>query len=118
MDSGGWIALGLLGGLVAFVIGENRGRKAGYKRAKAEDQQWVREVSEESVFLHSENARLSQENGSFRKENEIVKNLLRQQPTTPEAEAILKAVGRVELQLTQILPSAIDDGEDHNTSLN
>jgi hypothetical protein len=118
MDSGGWILLGLFAGFVAYIFGENRGRKAGYKQAQAEDQQWVRKVSQESAYLRSENAKLSQENGSLRKESEIVKNLLRQQPTTPEAEAILKAVGRVELQLTQFLPSAFEDGENHDGQIN
>jgi len=118
MDSSGWVFLGILGCVVVYAIGNNRGRKAGYQQAKTEDRQWVQQVSEESISLHSENARLSQENGSLRKENEIVENLLRQQPTTPEAQAILKAVGRVELQLTQILPSALEDGEDHDPSVN
>ncbi len=118
MYNTGLILLSVCTGIVAYAIGENRGRSVGYRQAKAEDRQWVRQVSQKSIYIHNENTKLSQENGSLRKENDIVKNLLRQQPTTPEAEAILKAVGRVELQLTQCLPSALDDGEYHDTNLN
>ena len=103
---------------VVYQLGKNKGNNEGYKRAQVQHSQWIDKVTADSAALQAENARLSQENGSLRKENDIVKNLLRQQPTTPEAEAILKAVGRVELQLTQILPSAFEDGENHDTALN
>ena len=75
-------------------------------------------MSLQNTHLQDENTRLSQENGSLRKENDIVEGLLRQQPTTPQAEAILKALGRVELRLTQTLPSAFENGEDHDTTMN
>lgn len=105
----GLLILGV--GYIVYQAGRNKGNNEGYERAQIQYSQWTRKVTADSVALQTENVRLSQENG-------IVKNLLRQQPTTPEAETILKAVGRVELQLTQFLPPAFEDGEDHDTAIN
>lgn len=119
----GWdiagIVLCVLGiGYVAYESGRSKGNKQGYERAQARDSQWIQKVTADSTALQAENARLSQEIGSVRKENNILKNLLRQQPTTPQAEAILKAVGRVELRLDQFLPATYEDGENHSNALN
>jgi hypothetical protein len=113
---GGLIVLGV--GWVVYQIGKDNGCKKGYRQAKTEDQQWIQSVSGDNIALQSENAKLAQENGSLCKENEIVTNLLQQQPTTPQAEAILKSLQRVELRLTEALPSALDDGEDHDFLMN
>ena len=112
------VLLGLGACYIVYEVGRNKGNNEGYERTQIQYGQWVRKVTADNVALQAGNARLSQKNGSLCKENDIVKNLLRQQPTTPEAEAILKAVGRVELQLTQFLPPAFEDGEDHETQQN
>jgi hypothetical protein len=117
-DIAGVVLLGLGVCYIAYQSGRSRGNKEGYERAQVQQGQWVCEVTTQSVALQARNVQLSQENGSLHKENDIVKNLLRQQPSTPEAEAILKAVGRVELRLDQFLPPAFEDGEDHSNSLN
>jgi hypothetical protein len=110
------LALGL--GYIVYSICDNRSYKKGYQQAKADDSRWIQKASADSMTLRAENTRLAQENGSLCKENDIVKNLLRQQPTTPQAEAILKSLQRVELRLVEALPSILDDGENHDVSLN
>jgi hypothetical protein len=113
-----WVLLAIGVGYIVYMFGKGRGYNNGYDQAQSEAQQWIHRVTVESASLQSDNARLSQENGSLRKENDIVKNLLRQQPPTPQAEAILKSLQRVELRLVEALPSVLDDGEDHQTQLN
>jgi hypothetical protein len=112
------VLLGLSVGYISYEIGKNQGNSQGYKRAVNNYTQWAQTKSTENDYLRSENARLSQENGSLHRENEIVETLLRQQPTTPQAEAILKARGRVELRLAQTLLSAFENGEEHDTNVN
>ena len=117
MDAGEVILLSFLTGLAGGLIGQQQGRKEGYNQARAETQRWVHLVSAENAAVRNENVRISQENGSLRKENEVLKSLLRQQPTTPQAEAILNKLGKVEFRLTQLLPPAFESS-DHDTSMN
>ena len=48
----------------------------------------------------------------------MLKALLKEQPTTPQAKAILKSLDKVQLRLTELLPTIYDDGQDHQTRLN
>jgi len=121
-----WLtAGGVIGGFGGYALGKKHGSNDGYNLAKAEDDQLIAQYQAQlqnmrrnNAHFQAENNRLLQENGSLCKENDILKGLLRQQPTTPEAEAILKTLGRVEFQLTQFLPPIFEDGEDHQTQSN
>lgn len=128
-SSGGIIALvagaGIVGGLIGHSAGSNSGFAKGYNQRAAEDAQLIaqyetqiQDMRRDIAYAQMEDNRLLQDNGSLRKENEILKGLLRQQPTTPQAEAILKILERVEFRLTQTLPPLFEDGGDHNTEMN
>jgi len=105
----GTILLGLGIGIGGYAIGKNHGYDDGYDQAKTEDAQLIAQyqaqlqnMRRDGVQLQAENNRLLQENSSLCKENDILKGLLRQQPTTPESEAILNTLGRVEFRLTEL----------------
>jgi hypothetical protein len=112
------IVVGVVAGFVGYAIGDSVAYKRGYGNAQTVSHQLIRKAYIENTYLHNENAKISHEKGSLRKEVEILTNIVRQQPTTPEAETILKALGRVQFQLTQLLPSALEDGEGHDSLLN
>jgi len=116
---------GIIGGLGGYALGKKHGYNDGYNQAKADDNQLLAQyqtqmqnIRRDSAYLQAENNRLSQENGSLHKENQILKDLLLQQPSTPQVEAILKTLGRIELHVTQFLPPLFEDGEDHETQQN
>lgn len=118
--------LGLaIGGLGGYALGKKHGYNDGYNQAIAQDAQLIgqyqsqlQNLSCDNTQLRGENNRLLQENISLRMENELLKGLLRQRPATPEAEAILKTLERVEFRLTQVLPPIFEDGEDHDSRRN
>jgi len=120
------IVVSLATGLGGYALGKAHGCNKGYNQAKTEDAQLIEQYEAQSqaarhdvAYLRAENSRLQQEKGSLHKENEILKGLLRQQPTTPQAEAILKALGRVEFRLTELLPPEFDPGDNgQNPKLN
>ena len=116
---------GAICGLGGYALGKRHGYNNGYDHATAEYTQLIAQfqtqiqnMRRDSAHLQAENNRLLQENGSLRKENDILKGLLRQQPTTPQAEAILKTIERVEFRLIQTLPPLFEDGGDHNAETN
>lgn len=116
---------GVIGGLGGYALGKKHGSNDGYNLAKAEDDQLIAQyeaqlqnMRREIAYLHGENNRLSQENGSLHTENNVLKGLIRTQSSNPSVEAILKTLGRVEFRLTQFLPPLFDNGEDHETNVN
>src|SRR3990172_10421315 len=77
---------GTVGGIAGYLLGKKHGYNDGYNQARAEDEQLlaqyltqIQNKNWEIANLQTQNSRLSQENGSLRKENEILKALLRQQ---------------------------------------
>lgn len=115
-------ALGLLGltvsGIGSYALGKYHGNKDGYNKAKNEDNKLVRWYQVQYQNIVRENAELHGQKDRLIQENEILKSLLSQQPNTPQSEAILKSLKRVELRLTEALPSVLNDGEDHQTQMN
>ena len=122
MDTG----LGLLGialsGIGSYAFGKSNGykdgHKDGYNLARYQDSKIVRQYQSQCQSVQCENAELIGQKNRLLQENEILRGLLSQQPTTPQSEAILKSLQRVELRLTEALPSILDDGESHNTMSN
>ena len=117
----GWLELvigGAIGGLGGYALGKKHGYHNGYNQAKAEDNQLIVQYQAQIQKLRREHAFLSAENSRLTQENKILKSLLKQQPSTPQAEAILEALERVEFRLIQALPPIFEDGGDHNTEIN
>lgn len=90
----------------------------GYQQAKAEDAAVIRQQQLENARLQADNSQLIADKGRLETEVKVLKALLKEQPTTPQAEAILKSLDKVQLRLTELLPSIYDDGQDHQTRLN
>lgn len=111
-------------GLGGYALGKHHGRNEGYDQAKVEDNNLIAEcqvqiqnMRRNSVHLQAENTKLLQDIGSLRKENQILKDVLKKQPSTPQDEAILEKLEQVEFRLIQALPPIFEDG-DHNTEQN
>jgi len=117
---------GFLGYSVGKEHGRNEGRKEGYNQAKAEDsiaiQQLHRDLQQANGALSSmrqEREQQLQEMQRLRSENEVLKALVAERPASAQTEAILKALQRVELRLTEILPPEFDAGNNgQNPGLN
>lgn len=98
--------------------GHSNGYDLGYQQAKAEDAAVIRQQQLENARLQADNSQLIADKGRLETEVKVLKALLKEQPTTPQAEAILKSLDKVQLRLTELLPPIYDDGQDHQTRLN
>lgn len=114
----GFVVGSTICGLGGYALGKKHGYTDGYDQAKAEDGQLIAQYQPQIQKLRREHAFLSAENSRLIQENEILKNLLKQQPSTPQIEAVLETLGRVEFRLIQALPPIFEDGGDHDTEQN
>ena len=92
---------------------------AGHDIGKAKNEQMVNKLNTQVQLLRQECDglrqtvnRLLQSNSAFRTENVVLKDLLRQQPSTPQTEDISKTLKRIESRLTELLSSEFERGGD------
>lgn len=109
---------GAIVGLGGYALGKKHGYNDGYNQAKAEDNQLLFQYQAQIQNMRRDSAYFQAEINRLLQENQILKDLLRQEPATPQVEAILKKLGRIELCVTQFLPPLFEDGEDHETQQN
>ena len=113
------MALAVVSGGLGYGVGKDHGYKEGYQegypdgylQARREDQHLIGQLQTQINNLRGQ---LSQS----QVENRVLRELIRQQPTTPQAEAILKALQRVEFRLDGFLPNILDNGGGENPLLN
>jgi len=129
----GTVLVGLTTGVGGYLLGKSHGHKEGYNQAKIEDSSAIQELEQAlqqaNTALYKaygtinnrrqEGEQQLQETQRLRSENEVLKALVHEHPTSAQTEAILKALRRVEFHLTELLPPQFEVGGDgQNPELN
>jgi hypothetical protein len=116
-------------GVGGYALGKqhglNEGFEQGYWQAKDEDTYSLDEKDRLIEGLRQGRAndqrriaQLLQDKGRWEAEKAMLIELLGQKPTTPEAEAILKAIRGLGNQIAGALPSVFENGGDPDIRIN